>query len=699
MPSFSPPALFAHDAPGRATGLRRPAAWLALAASLLMAQPPAALAATAITAEAIDAQIEALADEGRARPLESARALLALASEPGSVRRREAMFARGVVLAAARQLDTAETIAREFDQWDEERPDPIVRASAMLLRVRIALRRGDSKTAEPLAVQSLALLPPDAPVLVKFRHVRQLAELRNDALRVDDALRLWHDALKLANESGRAARRVDALSHLAFAYHAAGQAERARRFSDESIAVAEGANDWMSIANAYNTRAILYDAAGDMAGERRALQNAIDNARRAGAKAEESLFSANMSNFFLMTNEPKTAIAYAERALPLARQVGDTEGEVVALSNMGLGYIALRQIDTGKRWVNEALAIEQQRGMLASVADGNRELGAALERAGDAAGAIAALHAYRHDSDAILRSDTQKAMLAIQEQFDADLRSAQLELLNRENRLKAEQLKHSALLQQLWLLLGVLLALSIIGVTVLYRRVRRTNQALVASNQMLKLQSERDPLTGLANRRYFQRAMQTLAPGGEIVGTVALIDVDHFKRINDTHGHAAGDAVLEEAARRLRAALRDDDMIVRWGGEEFLVVAQAIASDAADALAQRLLNAISGEPVVYEGRRIAVTASIGFATFPIAPTPIAVAWERAIRLVDTAMYLAKDTGRNRGYGVKLLHARDEAGIDAVAGELEAAWREGQVALTLLQGQPAHVPCDTEAELA
>jgi diguanylate cyclase (GGDEF)-like protein len=699
MTSSPLPAPFSRAATGRATGLRQRAAWLALATSLLMGLALDASAAAAVKAEPADTLIEALADEGRARPLETARALLALASEPYSVRRRETMFARGVLLAAARQLDTAETIAHEFDQWDEERPDPIVRASAMLLRVRIALRRGDSKSAEPLAVQSLALLPPDAPVLVKFRHVRQLAELRNDALRVDDALRLWHDALKLANESGRAARRVDALSHLAFAYHAAGQAERARRFSDESIAVAEEANDWMSIANAYNTRAILYDAAGDMAGERRALQNAIDNARRAGAKAEESLFSANMSNFFLMTNEPKTAIAYAERALPLARQVGDTEGEVVALSNMGLGYIALRQIDTGKRLVNEALAIEQQRGMVASVADGNRELGAALERAGDAAGAIAALHAYRHDSDAILRSGTQKAMLAVQEQFDADQRSTQLELLYRENRLKAEQLKRGTLLQQLWLVLGLLFALSIIGVTVLYRRVRRTNQALVASNQMLKVQSERDPLTGLANRRYFQGAMQKLAPDGKIVGTVALIDVDHFKCINDSHGHAAGDAVLEEVSRRLRAALRDDDMIVRWGGEEFLVVAQTTAGDTADTLAQRMLNAISDEPVVYEGRHIAVTASIGFATFPIAPTQLAVAWERAIRLVDAAMYLAKDHGRNRGYGVKLLHARDEAGIDAVAGELELACREGKVALTLLQGQQADLPCEAEAEWA
>jgi predicted signal transduction protein with EAL and GGDEF domain len=140
-------------------------------------------------------------------------------------------------------------------------------------------------------------------------------------------------------------------------------------------------------------------------------------------------------------------------------------------------------------------------------------------------------------------------------------------------------------------------------------------------------------------------------------------------------------------------------MIVRWGGEEFLVVAQTTAGATADTLAQRMLNAISGEPVVYEGRQIAVTASIGFASFPIAPTQLAVAWERAIRLVDAAMYLAKDHGRNRGYGVKLLHARDEAGIDAVASEMEFACREGKVALTLLQGQQADLLCEAEAEWA
>ncbi len=90
-------------------------------------------------------------------------------------------------------------------------------------------------------------------------------------------------------------------------------------------------------------------------------------------------------------------------------------------------------------------------------------------------------------------------------------------------------------------------------------------------------------------------------------------------------------------------------------------------------------------PVRHEGRVVPVTGSIGYATFPIEPTRLAVSWERAINLVDTAMYLAKAHGRNRAYGVRLLHASDEAQLDGITRALETAWRDGQVALTLLQG--------------
>jgi diguanylate cyclase (GGDEF)-like protein len=218
--------------------------------------------------------------------------------------------------------------------------------------------------------------------------------------------------------------------------------------------------------------------------------------------------------------------------------------------------------------------------------------------------------------------------------------------------------------------------------------VRRTNRLLSTSNARLKVQSERDPLTGLANRRHFQAAMHELADDGKLGGTVYLIDIDHFKNINDRYGHGAGDAVLVEVARRLRETLREHDLIVRWGGEEFLVVVQALGADKVDTLAQRMLSALDRAPVIVGTHRIAVTGSIGFATFPIGPVPLRVSLERAINLVDTAMYLAKAHGRNRAYGVRILRAGDEAALEAITDSLESASRNGQVTLTLLQG---HAP--------
>ena len=183
--------------------------------------------------------------------------------------------------------------------------------------------------------------------------------------------------------------------------------------------------------------------------------------------------------------------------------------------------------------------------------------------------------------------------------------------------------------------------------------------------------------------------MRQLAADGKLAGTVFLADIDHFKRINDCWGHAAGDAVLVEVAQRLRGMLREPDLIVRWGGEEFLVVVRALGPDAVRC---------AGAAHAGRGRRHAggargprdrqATVSIGYATFPIEPTLLAVSWERAINLVDTALYLAKAHGRNRAYGVRMLHARDEPQFDAIGKSLEAAWRAGEVALTLAATGPA-----------
>ena len=140
-----------------------------------------------------------------------------------------------------------------------------------------------------------------------------------------------------------------------------------------------------------------------------------------------------------------------------------------------------------------------------------------------------------------------------------------------------------------------------------------------------------------------------------------------------------------EISRRLQSALRAQDLTVRWGGEEFLVVVRALPTDEVETLAQRLLTVIGGQAVELGRERIMVTASIGFATFPLLPQRRALAWERAIDLVDTAMYLAKAHGRNRAYGVRALQHEEGALETAQASQLEVAWRDGRAELAHLSG--------------
>jgi diguanylate cyclase (GGDEF)-like protein len=674
--------------PARRCPLRH--AW-SLAALLL-----AALLAAPVRAQAPDEvtqRILALENQGRAHPFEAAQALEALlpATPAFGAQRLELLTVQGLMLAVAAPPQAMERSAARLDAWADDphaANAPTAAAAALLVRARSVARDGNLQRADRMMQDAFARLPNTLLPRERYRFVSTRGYIEDNAGLLEAAVRLNHEALALADAQGDAWRRSEARSALGYSYYGARQIERAHALGLEAVAIAEKADDAVSLGKAYTVLGIALDGLGDQLGERRSFEAAIAAAHRAGAKVDEARYLANLADFFLKNGDYKTALARAEAALPLARELKDANIEMVALANIGLAHIALQHVELGKRYVRAAIAIDEGRGSVTGVTDTLEELGNALEKAGDLAGAVAAFHQHRRLATTLLRDDQQKAILAMQEQYDADGRSRALALLNREGEIKAEQLHRRDLQQRLWWLLAAAFVLSFAVVALLVRRVRQTNRLLSSSNEMLKVQSERDPLTGLANRRHFQTAMRQLAEDGKLSGTVYLIDIDHFKHINDRHGHGTGDAVLVEVARRLRETLREQDLIVRWGGEEFLVVVQSLAAEQVDALAQRMLGALDRAPIVVGTQRVAVTASIGFATFPIGPVPLRVSWERAINLVDTAMYLAKAHGRNRAYGVRLLHARDEAALDEITRSLESAWRDGQVELTLLQGRAA-----------
>ncbi len=167
-----------------------------------------------------------------------------------------------------------------------------------------------------------------------------------------------------------------------------------------------------------------------------------------------------------------------------------------------------------------------------------------------------------------------------------------------------------------------------------------------ARDEQLYRQAHFDPLTGLPNRILFcsrLSAQLQIASSGMADGAVLYIDLDHFKKINDTVGHAAGDQVLSIAAQRLRACVKEGDTVARLGGDEFAVILRDVVSaEAAEGVAQRIVSSLQ-QPLLLGAGEHTVCASIGIALFPRDGEAI----DALLRNADTAMYRAKDLGRGR----------------------------------------------------
>jgi phosphoserine phosphatase RsbU/P len=183
--------------------------------------------------------------------------------------------------------------------------------------------------------------------------------------------------------------------------------------------------------------------------------------------------------------------------------------------------------------------------------------------------------------------------------------------------------------------------------SLLEKAVDERTSELLSANHALALISEKDELTGLGNRRMLLSRLKMQDTDGRKPPergelTLALLDIDHFKHINDTYGHEAGDAVLVKLAQTIREQVRSTDIVGRWGGEEFLMILPGSAIEDSKQVMQRLLESIASMPIEYGPHILHIKASIGLARLKPSETVHAL-----IQRADQALYEAKDTGRNR----------------------------------------------------
>ncbi|MBZ5680935.1 MAG: GGDEF domain-containing protein [Acidobacteriia bacterium] len=209
------------------------------------------------------------------------------------------------------------------------------------------------------------------------------------------------------------------------------------------------------------------------------------------------------------------------------------------------------------------------------------------------------------------------------------------------------------------------LATMFVMALLIFLKHHRFNQELKRANTVLEEASLTDPLTGIRNRRYFSASIaadisQTLRSYADSHDprtrdlVFYLIDADNFKEINDRFGHDAGDRVLVEMSRRISLCVRLSDVLVRWGGEEFLIVSRYTDRRDATILAARVLAAVADTPfVLYQpDETIYRTCSIGWAAFPWLPKdPEAIDYDEVLSLADQGLRQAKRSGKNRAVGM------------------------------------------------
>lgn len=212
-------------------------------------------------------------------------------------------------------------------------------------------------------------------------------------------------------------------------------------------------------------------------------------------------------------------------------------------------------------------------------------------------------------------------------------------------------------------------------VEILHRKVaKRTaeleslNEKLHRSNRRLDHATRRDPLTGLSNRRDFLDWVEKQRVNGDRRLRPRLlflmIDIDDFKQINDKRGHAVGDQVLVAFGQRLNQFCRQQDILVRWGGEEFLLVVNGVDPTMGADLSERICRAVAQTPLLTaDGEDLRVTCSVGYAPWPIVASAMEPdSWELSADLADRALYAAKAAGKNGWYG---LHAGPRARRDSL----------------------------------
>ncbi|OBP13770.1 hypothetical protein A5320_17815 [Rheinheimera sp. SA_1] len=504
--------------------------------------------------------------------------------------------------------------------------------------------------------------------------------------RYEESLEVMLTALDLHKSRGDKGAQQALLNNIGVTYNRLGKTRPALDIYLESFDLAVALNDVQSEALALLNIAAIQQDLDDP-------QSALTNLSRGLAIAtqlnDKNLIAQGLNSsadYYLAKSDFTKVIELSTQALALATTSGDKTTAVKPRQNLAKAYLAQGNIAAALDYTEQAIGIAAELENTSSLSQLYKLQADIYQQAGKFAKALMAHRRYSELNNEVFNSESDQKIAALRSRNESLQKDRKIEALANEQKLLAiSHEKELKLLDQISKQAefernvgAVLVALLLCVLFMIYRRrlqmqlnmklhqlVKDRTRELAAKNielerayTVMETQSLTDPLTKLHNRRFLMQKLpedltKVPADSNEQDFVFLLLDLDHFKMVNDNYGHTAGDLILIGVSELLKQVFRSSDYTIRWGGEEFLVVMRQMNRQNAAAYAERLRQTVEQHAfAVSESQSINMTCSIGFACYPItagdSPT---FSWNQVIDVADICLYAAKKSQKNAWVGV------------------------------------------------
>lgn len=441
------------------------------------------------------------------------------------------------------------------------------------------------------------------------------------------ALEYHMRSLRLAREIGYAGGEVRTLTNLGSVAFELGRHDEALAHLEESLAKREEGRD----PHTYGITLVNVGRCYQKLGRHDEALEVLGRARELLASIDHSLGVAYaldcVAAVLLDRADPLAALEMLQASLTIKDQADDRKGQAATLLDIAQGHRQLGDDDAATEALTRALDHATEVGARSEVYRAHLQLSEIAEARGDLATALRHFKTHNRVKDELFNDDSDIKLRALRVGFEVEQAHKASEIY----RLKNVELAHANH-----------------ELEVLARSLREADAQKSRLLRQVERQAREDALTGLFNRRHFDREIGEAFPKyrqRQIPFSVALCDIDDFKNVNDTYGHAVGDRVLKIVGRILKASIREQDLVARYGGEEFIAMLPDAPQATAQGICERMRQAVAEFDWAPIAPGLTVTLSFG-----VASDPNVKHHERLISVADEFLYQAKATGKNRVVG-------------------------------------------------